>query len=265
MAEGIDILSEIVSRKRRDLLWMQREVPTAYLREEVAGLPSVSSMREALMASPSGIIAEFKRKSPSKGWIKEEGRADIIPPSYQKGGAAAVSILTDEPFFGGMDAFVSMARRSGVTIPILYKNFVIDPYQLLAARACGASAVLLIAACLGKEQCAALIEEAHGLGLEVLLEMHSEDELQYAELHPDMYGINNRSLGTFHTDVETSFRLAGRLPKDVCLVSESGIGEPDTVSRLRAEGYKGFLIGEAFMKSYDPGEALREFIEKARR
>ena len=217
-------------------------------------------MREALLQSPSGIIAEFKRRSPSKGWIKEDGRADIIPMSYQQNGAAALSILTDEHYFGGCDDFIRQARQSGVTLPILYKNFVINEAQLYAAALCGASAVLLIAACLSKQECKQLMDKAHALGMEVLLEMHSESELEYAELEPDVCGINNRNLGSFVTDVENSFRLAELLPKEAVKVSESGISNPETVKKLRSAGFRGFLIGENFMKTADPGQALNEFI-----
>ena len=235
----------------------------AHKREEVAALYAKKpSLREALLQSDTGIIAEFKRRSPSKGWIKEDGRADIIPLSYQQNGAAALSILTDEHFFGGHDDFIRQARQSGVTLPILYKNFVIDEAQLYAAALCGASAVLLIAACLSKQACAALMNKAHELGLEVLLEMHSEVELEYAELGPDLCGINNRNLGSFVTDVDNSFRLAERLPKDAVKVSESGISNPATVRALRQAGFRGFLIGETFMKTADPGLALNEFIAK---
>ena len=235
----------------------------AHKREEVAALYAKKpSLREALLQSDTGIIAEFKRRSPSKGWIKEDGRADIIPLSYQQNGAAALSILTDEHFFGGHDDFIRQARQSGVTLPILYKNFVIDEAQLYAAALCGASAVLLIAACLSKQACAALMNKAHELGLEVLLEMHSEAELEYAELGPDLCGINNRNLGSFVTDVDNSFRLAERLPKDAVKVSESGISDPATVRALRQAGFRGFLIGETFMKTSDPGQALHNFINQ---
>ena len=221
-----------------------------------------ASMRQALMTSDSGIIAEFKRKSPSKGWIKEEGKAEEIPLSYQQNGAAALSILTDKHYFGGEDGFIVKARKAGVTIPVLYKNFVIDEYQLFQARLCGASAALLIAACLSKKECAMLMTRAHELGLEVLLEMHSEPELEYAETGADMCGINNRNLGTFITNVENSYRLAELLPKDACKVSESGISNPQTVKELRQAGFNGFLIGENFMKTPNPGEALRTFVRE---
>ena len=240
-----DILQEIVAHKRQELAQMRMKKP---------------SMREALLASSTGIIAEFKRKSPSKGWIKEDGQADIIPLSYQQNGAAALSILTDKKYFGGHDDFIRMARQSGVTIPILYKNFVVDEFQLYEAALCGASAVLLIAACLTKQDCNRLMRSAHELGLEVLLEMHDERELEYAELEPDMCGINNRHLGSFVTDVETSYRLAERLPKEAVKVSESGISNPQTINELRSAGFQGFLIGETFMKTDNPGATLREFI-----
>lgn len=241
----MDILQEIIAHKQEELRLMRAKKP---------------SLRDALLASPTGIIAEFKRRSPSKGWIKEEGRADIIPLAYQNAGAAALSILTDKYYFGGHDSFILTARASGVTLPILYKNFIIDEFQLYEAALCGASAVLLIAACLTKANCATLIQKAHSLGLEVLLEMHSEQELEYAELQPDLCGINNRNLGSFKTEVENSFRLAELLPSDAIKVSESGISNPETVKSLRQAGFRGFLIGENFMKTPDPGHSLAEFI-----
>ena len=242
-----DILHDIIVTKREELALLKAKKP---------------SLREALLQSETGIIAEFKRKSPSKGWIKEDGRPDIIPLSYQQNGAAAISILTDEHYFGGSDDFIRAARQAGVTIPILYKNFVIDEAQLYAAALCGASAVLLIAACLSKHDCEKLLHSAHKLGLEVLLEMHDERELEYAELQPDLCGINNRHLGSFVTDVENSFRLAELLPKDAVKVSESGISNPDTVKALRQAGFRGFLIGENFMKTPDPGLSLHHFINQ---
>ena len=251
-----DILEQIIATKHEELERMRRKKP---------------SLREALLNSDTGIIAEFKRRSPSKGWIKEDGRPDIIPLSYQQNGAAALSILTDEHYFAGSDSFVTTARQSGVTLPILYKNFIIDTSQLHAAALCGASAVLLIAACLSKARCRQLLEEAHALGLEVLLEMHSEEELDYATLGPDLCGINNRHLGSFHTDVATSFRLAEKLRSVCCdsvatnaplLVSESGISDPVTVKVLRSAGFRGFLIGETFMRAPDPGRSLHDFISQ---
>lgn len=242
-----DILQQIIATKHEELQVFCAKKP---------------SLRKALLQSETGIIAEFKRRSPSKGWIKEDGRPDVIPLSYQQNGAAALSILTDEHYFGGCDDFIRQARQSGVTLPILYKNFVIDEAQLYAAALCGASAVLLIAACLSKADCKRLLDKAHTLGLEVLLEMHSEPELEYADLGPDLCGINNRNLGSFVTDVENSFRLAELLPENAVKVSESGISNPDTVRALRQAGFRGFLIGENFMKTPDPGQALNEFISQ---
>ena len=241
----MDILQEIVAHKHKEMERLCAKKP---------------SLRDALLHSDTGIIAEFKRRSPSKGWIKEEGKAEVIPLSYQQNGAAAISILTDEHYFGGCDDYIRMARKSGVTIPVLYKNFVIHEAQLYAAALCGASAVLLIAACLTKQECKTLLHKAHELGLEVLLDMHSEKELEYAEIGPDLCGINNRNLGSFVTDVENSFRLAELLPKDAVKVSESGISNPETVKSLRQAGFRGFLIGENFMKATDPGQALNDFL-----
>lgn len=260
----MDILQEIVAHKRIEVERFKQQLSEQEIHRRVEPLLdfSVPSMSKALTASETGIIAEFKRRSPSKGWIKEEGKAEEIPLSYQEHGAAALSILTDEQYFGGKDDFIRTARHAGVHIPILYKNFIIDEYQLFQARLCGASAVLLIAADLSKKECKALLHTAHELGMEVLLEMHSEEELEYAELEPDMYGINNRNLGTFITDVQNSFRLAELLPKDSVKVSESGISNPDTVKTLRIAGFRGFLIGETFMKTSAPGEALKDFISK---
>ena len=257
-----DILEEIVAHKRIEVERFKAGLSEQEIHRLVEPLldSSVASMSQALTASDSGIIAEFKRKSPSKGWIKEDGKAEVIPLSYQQNGAAALSILTDEKYFGGSDEFIKVARHSGVEIPVLYKNFVIDEYQLFQARLCGASAVLLIAADLSNTECKMLLKTAHDLRLEVLLEMHSEPELEYAELEPDMCGINNRNLGSFVTDVQNSFRLAELLPKEAVKVSESGISNPETVKALRSAGFRGFLIGENFMKTADPGQSLNNFI-----
>ena len=264
----MDILEEIVAHKRIEVeqfkqVLSEREihqrVETLMASPEGSGVPS---MKKEIAESPTGIIAEFKRKSPSKGWIKEDGQADIIPLDYQKNGASAISILTDEKYFGGKDEFIIKARQSGVTIPVLYKNFVIDEYQLFQARLCGASAALLIAAELTKAECRNLLRTAQELQLEVLLEMHSEEELEYADLEPDLCGINNRNLGTFITSVDNSFRLASLLPKDSIKVSESGISNPATIRQLKAAGFRGFLIGECFMKEENPGSALSHFIKE---
>lgn len=257
-----DILETIVAYKKQEVERYKKELSqdTLMNRVDILKKGQTESMKAALLGSNTGIIAEFKRKSPSKGWINKDASASIVPRSYQDYGAAAISILTDTNFFGGNSVFIRNARLSKVNIPILYKNFIIDEYQIYQARLAGASAILLIAACLTKEQCRDYIAKAHELGLEVLLEMHTEADTEYAELGPDMYGVNNRNLGTFETDVNNSLQLLARLPYDGVKVSESGISDPSVVKQLRDYGYRGFLIGENFMKAPDPGLALASFI-----
>ena len=258
-----DILDNIVAHKRIEVGEFKEKLSPSALYAEVEKMmdtTQVTSMRDALLNSETGIISEFKRRSPSKGWIMQEGKPEIIPLAYQKNGASAISILTDNNFFGGDDSYITIARESGVTLPVLYKNFIIDEYQIFQARRCGASAILLIASVLKKAECRNLIRRAHDLKLEVLLETHHERETEYAELEPDICGVNNRNLGTFITSVENSFRLLSLLPQDMCLVSESGISDAKTIQELRNVGYKGFLIGETFMKTGNPGKALNELI-----
>ncbi|MBQ6964332.1 MAG: indole-3-glycerol phosphate synthase TrpC [Bacteroidaceae bacterium] len=260
----MDILEEIVAWKRIEVEKQKTQVAPSLLYNNVEQLLADEttprrSMRESLANSASGIIAEFKRKSPSKGWIKEEGKPEVIPASYCENGASALSILTDEKYFGGNLRFVRIARPM-VTCPILRKDFIVDEYQLYQAKAIGADAVLLIAADLTKDECKQLAQKAHELRLETLLEVHTEPELEYVGECIDMVGVNNRNLGTFHTDVQNSYRLAALLPKDYVLVSESGISNPQTVKELREAGFRGFLIGETFMKTEDPGAALKTFI-----
>lgn len=261
-----DILEEIVAWKRIEINRQKEELSPHTIYQQVEeimkreeGLPKIS-MSENLRNSSSGIIAEFKRKSPSKGWIKEEGTPENIPSAYAANGATAISILTDSKYFGGSLDYIRTARPL-VKCPILRKDFIIDEYQLFQARLVGANAILLIAADLSKSDCRTLAHTAHELGLEVLLETHNEAELDYFndELI-DMLGVNNRNLGTFHTDVENSFRLASLLPQKVVTVSESGISNPQTIKRLRRAGFRGFLMGEHFMRAADPGAALKEFL-----
>lgn len=203
----MDILSEIIAHKRTEVELQKQSVSPEQLREQVQKLMESSSvprhsMRQALASSPTGIIAEFKRRSPSKGWIYETAKAEEIPAAYETAGASALSILTDEKFFGGSLRDISTARPL-VDIPILRKDFIIDEYQLLQARIVGADAVLLIAACLTQKECTTLTTQAHALGLEVLLEIHNPSELPYINKEVDMLGVNNRNLGTFVTDVKT--------------------------------------------------------------
>ncbi|MBO7472033.1 MAG: indole-3-glycerol phosphate synthase TrpC [Bacteroidaceae bacterium] len=261
----MDILEEIVAHKRIEVAAQKEQTPPRKIYAEVERIMSEGvtkrSLSQALTENDFGIIAEFKRKSPSKGWIKEDGKPEIIPLSYEQNGAAALSILTDEMYFGGSLDFFRKARPL-VNVPILRKDFIIDEYQLFQARHIGADAVLLIAADLSKQEVRSLTALAHELRLEVLLELHSEHELDYAEIDVDAVGVNNRNLGTFVTDVQNSFRLASQLPQDKVLVSESGISNPDTIRLLREAGYRGFLIGETFMKTNNPGEALKNFISR---
>jgi indole-3-glycerol phosphate synthase len=226
------------------------------------------SMRNALAKSPSGIIAEFKRKSPSKGWIFPGASAEEVIPAYEQAGASACSVLTDGDFFGGSLRDLQTARGK-VSIPLLRKDFIIDEYQLFQARVMGADAILLIAAALTEESCASLAATAHALHLEVLLEIHSEAELSFLNPDIDMLGVNNRNLNTFQTEVENSFRMAEKLQsvqgkRPPLLVSESGISGAEVVNRLRQVGFQGFLIGETFMKTRTPGESLANFISGLR-
>lgn len=259
-----DILDEIIAHKRIEIAAQEQNVPISFLEdllEKNGDMAETHSMKASLAASATGIIAEFKRRSPSKDWINRNADAKVIPASYQQAGASALSILTDEHFFGGGLRDIRAARPT-VSLPILRKDFIISRYQLLQAKAAQADTVLLIAAALSKEECRTLACEAHKLGLEVLLEMHHEDELDYVNEYVDMAGINNRNLGTFHTDVENSFRMAEKLPADILKVSESGISTPQTVKLLRQEGFRGFLIGETFMKTANPGNTLSTFIKE---
>lgn len=259
-----DILDEIVANKRLEVAAQKAAVPYSVLEREASRQTHLTlSMKQALAESSSGIISEFKRKSPSKGWIHPDIEPEQVIPLYAQNGASAISCLTDEKYFGGRLEFIQRVRPL-VQVPVMRKEFIIDEYQLLQARAVGADAVLLIAADLTKDEFRSLLHEAHNLSLEVLLEIHDEKELDYYELCPDevdMLGVNNRHLGTFHTDVQHSFDIARHLPPEQILVSESGISNPETVRSLRMAGFRGFLIGECFMRHADPGQALKDFID----
>lgn len=263
-----DILQQIIENKRIEV---ERQKQAVSLDTLLAlGLtrmdrPTVS-MRASLAASTSGIIAEFKRKSPSKGWLHPDALVRDVVPAYEAAGAAACSVLTDSDFFGGALGDLQTARGL-VRLPLLRKDFIIDPYQVYQARVMGADAILLIAAVLTPTECEKLAELAHNLDLEVLLEVHSEEELGHLNNHVDMLGVNNRNLGSFHTDVENSFRLAQKLKAigekkglNLLLVSESGLKEAETLRRLRDAGFQGFLIGETFMREAHPGETLKGLI-----
>lgn len=268
---GKDILTTIIEHKRTEVETQKQLQPAGKLTEIIGQRNPQSarhSLRQALAASTTGIIAEFKRRSPSKGWINREAKPEEVIPQYEAAGASALSILTDEAFFAGTLDDLTAARPL-TSLPILRKDFVIDSYQLLQARAAGADAVLLIAACLELTQCMALAEEAHHLGLEVLLELHSPDELGYVACAPDLVGVNNRSLGTFHTDASHAVDLAEALAQATAstdphplMVAESGIHDAETACLLRRHGYRGLLIGERFMRSECPGDELHAFIQQ---
>ncbi|MDF9828977.1 indole-3-glycerol phosphate synthase TrpC [Parabacteroides sp. PF5-6] len=266
----MDILEQIIATKRIEVAHQKEAIP---LRTLLAmGNDRLDrnspSMRKALAASPSGIIAEFKRKSPSKGWLHPDAEITDILPLYEQGGAAACSILTDKVYFGGSLNDLQKARKQ-VDIPLLRKDFIIDPYQIYQAKIMGADAILLIAACLTTDECRELAQTAHSLGLEVLLEIHSSEELKYLNQHIDLLGVNNRNLGSFHTDINNSFRLIEEIKQYLgdkatspLLVAESGISQTNAVKALRATGFQGFLIGETFMKTGNPGLTLSNFIQE---
>lgn len=263
-----DILTTIIAHKREEVAAEKQIISPSEMQERavaVAQQPSHRSMKHSLACSSSGIIAEFKRKSPSKGWIHQEADASVIPSAYTQAGASALSILTDRTFFGGSLQDLQTARQH-TDLPLLRKEFIIDPYQVDEAKVAGADAILLIAACLSLEEASLLSQRAHGLGLEILLEVHAPEELHYLSCKPDMLGVNNRNLGTFVTDVDNSFRMAAQLTEATAgedaplLVSESGISQPETILRLREAGFRGFLVGETFMKTPHPGETLSQFI-----
>lgn len=217
------------------------------------------SLSEALRRSSTGIIAEFKRKSPSKGWIFREAEAVPVVAGYQTAGAAAVSVLTDGTHFGGSGQDL-MAARAIAGLPLLRKDFIVDPLQVCQSKALGADVILLIAAALSPAEVKQLASVAHSLSMEVLLEIHSESELECLCDEVDVVGVNNRDLGSFQVSVETSLRLADKIPVRFLKISESGLSDAQAVKQLQQAGYKGFLMGETFMKEADPGAALTAFI-----
>lgn len=255
-----DILQEIVATKRAEIDRRKRETDLqALYRQAETPRTTRHSLREALRSSSTGIISEFKRRSPSKGWINRDADVQSVVRAYQQAGATALSVLTDTLYFGGTDDDLRAARQA-CSLPILRKDFMIDEFQLVESRVLGTDAVLLIAAALTREQCRRFAEIAHQLELEVLLEIHDQSELDYYSEYVDVLGVNNRNLGSFHTDVANSFRLIEQMPQEATPISESGISNPDTVKELRAIGFKGFLIGENFMKTETPGDSLKSFI-----
>ncbi len=208
----------------------------------------------------TGIIAEFKRKSPSKGIINGTATVQDVTAAYAKGGASAISILTDERFFGGSIMDLQDARHLG--IPLLRKDFIVDPYQIYEAKAIGADIILLIAACLDPKQVISFAALAQELGLSVLLELHDEEELEHVCEYTPIIGINNRNLKTFEVNIEKSLQMASRLPSAALKVAESGIDKVATIKMFRENGFDGFLIGEQFMKAPDPATAFENFINE---
>jgi indole-3-glycerol phosphate synthase len=223
--------------------------------------PAVSLKEYLLREDKSGIIAEIKRRSPSKGFINKYISVEKTSIGYMQVGASALSVLTDTEFFGGTSEDLSTARKFNYC-PILRKDFIIDEYQIIESKSIGADAILLIAAILSKEQIKQYTQLAADLGLEVLLEIHEEEELEKVMDNINILGINNRDLKTMKIDIETSVRFANLIPGNYVKVSESGIENTESISRLREIGYKGFLIGSYFMSHPKPEEACKEFIKQ---
>lgn len=261
----MNILHRILATKRLEME-AARAVKSYgdILAEARAVSRATASFSSALASSSTGIVAEFKRRSPSKGYIKEGADVSSIVGGYSANGAAAISVLTDRDYFGGSLDDMRTARIF-TDIPLLRKDFIIDPYQICEARIAGADVILLIAAALTTDECERLAAFARSLELEVLLEVHNEEELAHINGHVNVVGINNRDLTTFVTDTAVSQRLGRLLPKNILRISESGISSPGTVRELRAEGFRGFLMGENFMKEANPAAALGKFIRDLKR
>ncbi len=257
------ILETITESKRREV---ERQKKRKSAEELTAGFNfqrECISLKDHLMKEgASGIISEFKRKSPSKGAIHAGARVDKVTRGYAAAGASGLSVLTDHDFFGGTLSDLATARKVNPEMPILRKDFIIDPYQLTEAKAYGADVVLLIAACLTRQEIEDFAGKTKELGMEVLLEIHGEMELEKISPMADLIGVNNRNLKTFAVNPETSLRLADFIPARYTRISESGLSSPETIRQLRRAGYSGFLIGETFMKTTDPARACQAFIEE---
>lgn len=257
----MNILDKIIERKKEEVELAKSKVPVDVLMQSESFEKDVPSLKAFLTDSTkSGVICEFKRRSPSKGMINATAQVKEVMKAYEQAGASALSVLTDTEFFGGSLSDLKEAR-SVTSIPVLRKDFMIDPYQVYEAKAAGASAILLIAACLTNDQVSKLGAVAHKLGLEVLMELHDEGELERLNPYVDVVGINNRNLKTFEVDLKHSVALARKLPKDKIRISESGIHSVEDVFYLRENGFNGFLIGENFMKTVDPGQACMDFCK----
>ena len=256
------ILDKIISEKYKEVEAQKSFVSTKQLEKRTNFQRTTISLKKSLTdVGSSGIIAEFKRQSPSKGIINNSVKVEEVTSAYANAGAAGLSILTDRQFFGGGPIDL-ISVRDNITIPILRKDFMVDEYQIIEAKAMGADVILLIAACLDLQTIKNLTSCAKSLGLEILLEIHASEELDKIIDTVDMVGINNRNLKDFSVDLEHSLKLASQLPKEFIKVSESGIDSPEIIKMLKKNNFEGFLIGENFMRTIDPGKACEEFINQ---
>lgn len=257
----MNILKEIIENKKRELAETIRLTPVSRLEKSPMFRRPVVPLAEYLMdPARTGIIAEFKRKSPSKGIINDTADPEKIISGYSRYGASGVSVLTEQRYFGGVNSDLSVSREV-CSVPMLRKDFIIDEYQIIEARAIGADAILLIAAVLSEKQVFRLARFAHSLGLQVLLEIHNRSEAGIINEYVNVAGVNNRDLQTFAANTDTSVELADALPANLVRISESGISTPEIIKKLRDAGYHGFLIGEKFMCTPDPVKAFSEFIK----
>ncbi|PCH74960.1 MAG: indole-3-glycerol phosphate synthase [Flavobacteriaceae bacterium] len=257
------ILDKIIQAKRLEVAALKKISSIAMLEKSPLFQRQTNSLETALLAkNSSGIIAEYKRQSPSKGLINGVSSIQEVTQGYLKAGVAAQSILTDTDFFGGFNEDLLKARTINSSVPILRKDFIVDEFQIIESKSLGADVILLIAACLTKEEIKNFGALAGTLGLSVLYEVHSQEELDKIDLHDKIIGINNRNLKTFEVDLEHSIQLASQIPDSCIKVSESGISSPQTILDLKKYGFKGFLIGENFMKTSKPGLACQEFIQQ---
>lgn len=258
----MNILDKIVRDKIREVELKKQLFSFKQLEQSTLFNVRTLSLSKIIKGMGLGIIAEHKRKSPSKSIINQSLSVDFITQGYQNAGAAGLSVLTDMKYFGGSLEDLHLAK-SATTIPLLRKEFIISEYQIIEAKAHGADAVLLIAAILTREEIKQFSELAHSLGLEVLLEVHSREELEKSIMPSlDLIGVNNRNLKTFEVSLDTSRSLSSLIPDDFVKVSESGINEAEAVVQLMQYGFEGFLIGENFMKTDDPGASLYEFMKE---
>lgn len=257
----MNILETIIEQKKIEVAERKRQKPVAVLQQSEFFSREPLSLRKSLLdQGKTGIIAEFKRRSPSKGWINANADPAVVTAAYARHGASGLSVLTDENFFGGSPDDIIKARVND--IPILRKDFMIDEYQVLEAKAVGADVILLIAANLTPAQVRTLASTAGNIGLEVLLEIHNGEELDHICDEVDIVGVNNRNLKTFEVSIDTSVSLAGLIPADKIKISESGISDVKTINELKRHDYKGFLIGESFMKAPDPAIAFAAFAKQ---